>query len=47
LLSEKYKRGYMNFFKAVYIGFKSNVRAKQRFEYSSIIYVIKNDKNSK
>lgn len=47
LLSEKYKRGYMNFFKAVYIGFKSNYQAKQRFEYSSIIYVIKNDKNSK
>jgi len=47
LLSEKYKRGYMNLFKAFYIGFKSNYLAKQRFEYSSIIYVIKNDKKSK
>jgi 2-polyprenyl-3-methyl-5-hydroxy-6-metoxy-1,4-benzoquinol methylase len=47
LLSEKYKRGYMNLFKAFYIGFKSNYLAKQRFEYSSIIYVIKNDRKSK
>jgi 2-polyprenyl-3-methyl-5-hydroxy-6-metoxy-1,4-benzoquinol methylase len=42
LLSEKYKNGKMNFFKAFYIGLKSNVKAKQSLEYSSHIYVIKN-----
>lgn len=42
LLSEKYQKGYMNYFKAIYIGFKSNWKAKENFEYSSIIYVIKN-----
>lgn len=45
LLSEKYKTGYMNFFKAFYIGLKSNYKAKKRFQYSSLIYVIKNAKN--
>ena len=44
LLSEKYQNGYMNFFKAVYIGLKSNWKAKQNLEYSSLIYIIKNDK---
>ncbi len=42
LLSEKYKTGMMNIFKAVYIGLKSNRKAKKRFQYSSIIYVLKN-----
>ncbi len=42
LLSEKYQNGKMNFFKAFYIGLKSNVKAKQSLEYSSHIYVIKN-----
>jgi len=46
LLSEKYKTGYMNFFKAFYIGLKSNYKAKKRFQYSSLIYVIKNTKNA-
>lgn len=46
LLSEKYKTGYMNFFKAFYIGLKSNRKAKKRFQYSSLIYVIKNTKNA-
>lgn len=46
LLSEKYKTGYMNFFKAFYIGLKSNYKAKKRFQYSSLIYVIKNNKNA-
>ncbi len=45
LLSEKYKKGYMNFFKAIYIGLKSNYKAKENFEYSSIIYVIKKEEN--
>ncbi|SNB21659.1 class I SAM-dependent methyltransferase [Flavobacterium psychrophilum] len=42
LLSEKYKNGKMNFIKAFYIGFKSNMKAKRNLEYSSHIYVIKN-----
>ncbi|WP_026977288.1 class I SAM-dependent methyltransferase [Flavobacterium tegetincola] len=47
LLSEKYKKGYMNFFKGIVMGLRSNWKAKKRFQYSSIIYVIKNDKNTK
>ena len=43
LLSEKYKNGKMNFIKAFYIGLKSNMKAKQNLEYSSHIYVIKNN----
>jgi 2-polyprenyl-3-methyl-5-hydroxy-6-metoxy-1,4-benzoquinol methylase len=43
LLSEKYKNGKMNFLKAFLIGFKSNRTAKQTFEYSSHIYIIKNN----
>lgn len=46
LLSEKYKTGYMNFFKAFYIGLKSNYKARKRFQYSSLIYVIKNAKSA-
>ncbi len=42
LLSEKYKSGSMNFFKAIYIGWKSNRKAKRNLEYSSLIYVLKN-----
>ncbi|EGV43099.1 class I SAM-dependent methyltransferase [Bizionia argentinensis JUB59] len=41
LLSEKYKTGKMNFFKAFQQGFKSNRLAKRSGEYSSLIYVIK------
>jgi hypothetical protein len=40
LLSEKYKNGKMNLIKA-FDWFGSNRRAKQNFEYSSHIYVIK------
>ena len=43
LLSEKYKNGKMNFMKAFYIGLKSNMKAKRNLEYSSHIYVIKNN----
>ena len=43
LLSEKYKNGKMNFIKAFYIGLKSNHKAKQNLEYSSHIYIIKNN----
>jgi 2-polyprenyl-3-methyl-5-hydroxy-6-metoxy-1,4-benzoquinol methylase len=42
LLSEKYKTGKMNFIKAFFVGLKSNSSAKQTKEYSSHIYVIKN-----
>ncbi|MEC5165215.1 2-polyprenyl-3-methyl-5-hydroxy-6-metoxy-1,4-benzoquinol methylase [Flavobacterium sp. PL11] len=42
LLSEKYKTGNMNFIKAFYIGLKSNYKARQNFEYSSHIYILKN-----
>ncbi len=42
LLSEKYKTGNSNFFKAFYIGFMSNYKARSTKEYSSLIYIIKN-----
>jgi len=43
LLSEKYKNGSMNFLKAFWIGLKSNHYGKRNMEYSSHIYVIKNE----
>jgi 2-polyprenyl-3-methyl-5-hydroxy-6-metoxy-1,4-benzoquinol methylase len=43
LLSEKYKSGFMNPFKAFWIGFKSNQKAKRSEEYSSHIYILKSD----
>ena len=45
LLSEKYKTGKMNFIKAFFIGLKSNWKGSQNLEYSSHIYLIKNDKS--
>jgi len=45
LLSEKYKTGKQNPFKAFWIGFRSNLKAKHTSEYSSLIYVFKNLKN--
>ena len=42
LLSEKYKKGKQNIFKAFYIGLRSNLIAKRTSEYSSLIYVFKN-----
>ena len=44
LLSEKYKTGKKNPFKAFWIGFRSNLKAKHTSEYSSLIYVFKNIK---
>ncbi len=41
LLSEKYKTGNMNFFKAFLSGWRSNQKAKKTGAYSSLIYVIK------
>ena len=43
LLSEKHKTGKMNFIKAFFIGLQSNWKAKKNFEYSSHIYVLKNN----
>lgn len=43
LLSEKYKTGKMNFIKAFFIGLQSNWKAKQKMEYSSHIYILKNN----
>ncbi len=42
LLSEKNKNNKTNFIKAVWIGFQSNLKAKSNFEYSSLIYLLKN-----
>jgi 2-polyprenyl-3-methyl-5-hydroxy-6-metoxy-1,4-benzoquinol methylase len=44
LLSEKYKSGTMNPFKAFWTGWLSNRKAKRTGEYSSLIYGIKNRK---
>jgi len=43
LLSEKYRTGKMNYLKAFFIGLQSNFKAKQKMEYSSHIYILKND----
>ena len=43
LLSEKYKNGKINFVKAIWIGLVSNWKAKSSLEYSSHIYVLKNN----
>lgn len=40
LLSEKHKTGKMSFFKAFWIGLKSNIKASKTSEYSSLIYVL-------
>ncbi len=45
LLSEKYKSGKMNYLKAFFIGLQSNWNAKRDFEYSSHIYILKNNRN--
>ncbi len=42
LLSEEYKSGSKNIFKAFYNGLRSNLKANQTSEYSSLIYVLKN-----
>lgn len=44
LLSEKYKTGKMNFIKGFWIGLRSNIKAIQNSEYSSLIYIIKKAK---
>ena len=42
LLSEKYKNGKMNFLRASWVGFRSNWKANVSKEYSSHIYLLKN-----
>jgi 2-polyprenyl-3-methyl-5-hydroxy-6-metoxy-1,4-benzoquinol methylase len=42
LLSEKYKTGKMNFINAFFVGLRSNWKGSQNNEYSSHIYVLKN-----
>lgn len=44
LLSEKYKTGKMNFVTGFFNGLRSNLKAAKNMEYSSHIYVIKQDK---
>lgn len=41
LLSEKYKSGKLNFFKAALAGWKSNRSAQKTGNYSSLIYVLR------
>lgn len=43
LLSEKYKNGKMNFLNAVWVGWKSNRYGSKKKEYSSHIYILKNE----
>ncbi len=43
LLSEKYKHNKMNVLKALYIGLRSNIYGSKNNEYSSHIYLIKNN----
>lgn len=43
LLSEKYKNKRMNPFRAFFVGLRSNLKAKRSGEYSSLIYIIKNN----
>jgi 2-polyprenyl-3-methyl-5-hydroxy-6-metoxy-1,4-benzoquinol methylase len=42
LLSEKYKTGRMNFIRAFFVGLQSNLNGKKTNEYSSHIYILKN-----
>ncbi len=41
LLSEKYRKGRQNYFRAFAIGFLSNIKAWRSKEYSSHIYILK------
>jgi len=44
LLSEKHKTGKSNIFKAFWLGFLSNWKARKSSEYSSLIYILKKSK---
>jgi 2-polyprenyl-3-methyl-5-hydroxy-6-metoxy-1,4-benzoquinol methylase len=41
MLSEKYKTGSVNLWKAFFTGLKSNIKSKNSTEYSSTIYIFK------
>ena len=41
MLSEKSKTGFVNLVKAFWIGFMSNLKAKDSSSYSSTIYIFK------
>ena len=43
LLSEKFKTGYMNPLKAFWIGWRSNLKGNRSKEYSSHVYVLKQE----
>ncbi|GAB4153789.1 MAG: class I SAM-dependent methyltransferase [Winogradskyella sp.] len=43
LLSEKYKSGFMNPFKAFWIGWRSNLKGNRSKEFSSHIYLLKQE----
>lgn len=43
LLSEKYKFGKQNYFRAFWIGLRSNLHALRSKEYSSLIYILQKD----
>ena len=45
LLSQKYKSGIMNPLKAFWVALRSNIKANRNQEYSSLIYIIKNNEN--
>ncbi|MEJ6791739.1 MAG: class I SAM-dependent methyltransferase [Lacinutrix sp.] len=45
LLSEKYKKSFLKLIPAFYMGLLSNIKAKRSGEYSSLIYVLKNNKD--
>jgi 2-polyprenyl-3-methyl-5-hydroxy-6-metoxy-1,4-benzoquinol methylase len=42
MLSEKYKTGKNNIIRAFFIGFKSNLKAREKSAYSSQIYIVRN-----
>lgn len=40
LLSEKYKSGSLNIFNALFVGSRSNLKARSNMNYSSLIYLV-------
>ena len=45
LLSTKYQSGRYKLFKALWVGFLSNLKATKTGEYSSLVFVVKNKNN--
>lgn len=46
LLSEKYQYGRFRYIKAIWVGLQSNFKAMRTGEYSSLIYILHNSKES-